>query len=171
MAQTTTAPTAVRRSLRLPRRARFAIPVLVVGLASVAVACAPTSSPTGNFNDDVVNAVNQDRAAAGLAPLTSDAQLGPYAASWADHLAATGTLVHTDLNALIHMPYMVAWKSLGENILVGPADLDGTAAENTWMNSAGHRAHILNPSYNHIGVAATQDSSGRVWVVAEFGAR
>ncbi len=171
MAQTTTAPTVARRARRLPRRARFALPVLVVGLASAAVACAPVSSTTGSFNGDVVSAMNQDRAAAGLAPLAWDAQLGPYAASWADHLAATGTLAHTDLSALIHLPYMAAWRSLGENVLVGPADLDGSAVENSWMNSAGHRAHILNPSYNRVGVAATRDSSGRVWVVAEFGAR
>ena len=45
------------------------------------------------------------------------------------------------------------------------------AAEDAWMNSAGHRANILNPYFNSIGVAATMDSSGRLWVVAEFGAR
>ena len=59
---------------------------------------------------------------------------------------------------------------MGENLLVGPA-MSGGAAEDLWMNSPGHRANILNPSFNHIGVAATQDSSGRWWYVAEFGAR
>jgi uncharacterized protein YkwD len=65
---------------------------------------------------------------------------------------------------------MSAWRSLGENLLVGPG-MSGGAAENAWMASAGHRANILNPSFNRIGVAATMDSSGRLWVVAEFGTR
>ncbi len=170
MTSTTAAP-AVSRRRRLPRRARLALPVLVVGLAFAGVACAPPGSPGSGFTGDMVAAVNQDRAAAGLAPLAWDPQLGPYAASWAHHLAATGTLTHTDLNALIRLPYMAAWRSLGENLLVGPAGLSGAAAEDLWMNSAGHRANILNPSFNHIGVAAVQDSAGRLWVVAEFGAR
>jgi uncharacterized protein YkwD len=174
MAHATTAPTTaptVARRRRLPRRARFALPVLALGVAFAGVACAPPGSPGSGFTGDVVGAVNQDRAAAGLAPLTWDRQLGPYAASWANHLAATGTLTHTDLNALIRLPYMTGWRSLGENLLVGPGNLGGAAAEDLWMNSAGHRANILNPSFNYIGVAGVRDSSGRLWVVAEFGAR
>jgi len=170
MAQTTTAPTAARRR-RLPRRARFALPVLVIGLAGAGVACAPPSSPGGGFTGDLANAVNQDRGATGLAPLVRDAQLGAVAANWADHLAAAGTLTHTDLQALIRLPYMSAWRALGENLLVGPGNLGSRAAEDLWMSSAGHRATILDPSYNRIGVGAARDSSGRRWIVAEFGAR
>jgi uncharacterized protein YkwD len=34
-----------------------------------------------------------------------------------------------------------------------------------WMNSAGHRANILNPSYNSIGVAGASSPAGVVWVM------
>ena len=155
---------------RLPRRARFALPVLIVGLAVAGVACAPPGSPGSGYTGDVVGAVNQDRAAAGLRPMAWDNQLGDYARSWANHLAATGSLVHTDLAALVRLPYMTAWWTMGENLLVGPG-MSGAAAEDVWMNSAGHRANILNPSFNFIGVASARDSSGRWWYVAEFGAR
>lgn len=158
------------RARRLPRRARFALPVLIVGLAVAGVACAPPGSPGSGYTGDVVGAVNQDRAAAGLRPLTWDNQLGDYARSWANHLAATGSLVHTDLAALVRLPYMTAWWTMGENLLVGPG-MSGAAAEDAWMNSAGHRANILNPAFNSIGVASARDSSGRWWYVAELGAR
>jgi uncharacterized protein YkwD len=34
-----------------------------------------------------------------------------------------------------------------------------------WMNSAGHRANILNRDYNEIGVAQTPGSRGLLWVM------
>ena len=166
-----TAAQAAARCRRLPRRARCALPVLVISLACAGVACAPPGSPGGGFTGDVANAVNQDRAAAGLAPLVRDAQLDAVAASWADHLAATGTLTHTDLYALLRLPYMSAWRALGENLLVGPGNLGGGAAADLWMGSTEHRAAILDPSYDRIGVGAARDPSGRLWIVAEFGAR
>ncbi len=145
--------------------------MLVIGLACAGVACAPPSSPGGGFTGNLANAVNQDRAAAGLAPLVRDAQLGPVAANWADHLAATGTLTHSDLHALLRLPYMSAWRALGENLLVGPGNLgSGPRRASGWARpSTGPPSSI--PSYNRIGVGAARDPSGRLWIVAEFGAR
>ena len=34
-----------------------------------------------------------------------------------------------------------------------------------WMNSAGHRANILNPAYKDEGIAAANSSNGIVWVM------
>ena len=34
-----------------------------------------------------------------------------------------------------------------------------------WMNSAGHRANIMNPNYVHIGIGNLQNSAGtQYWV-------
>lgn len=51
-----------------------------------------------------------------------------------------------------------------ENIAVGQR----TAGEVfiAWMNSAGHRANILNPSYQHVGVAVVSSPSGNLWAMA-----
>jgi uncharacterized protein YkwD len=157
-------------SRRLPIRARVALPLLLAVLAIAGVACAPAGSQGGGSSGDAISAVNQDRAAAGLPPLAWDNQLEAYSGSWANHLAQTGALVHTDLAGLLHVPYMSGWWTLGENLLVG-GPMNGAQAEDLWMNSPGHRANILNPSFNRIGVSAAQDSSGRWWYVAEFGAR
>jgi uncharacterized protein YkwD len=46
--------------------------------------------------------------------------------------------------------FNVDYRSAGENIAVGQT----TAAQvvNSWMNSPGHRANILNREYTHLGV-------------------
>jgi len=147
------------------------VPLAVVAvLGLIGAACAPPAS-TGSVSGDVVAAVNQDRAANGLGGLAVDGQLTAYAQSWANHLAATGGLEHTDLAALMRLPYMAQWWTMGENLLTGTGAMSGAAAEDLWMGSSGHRASILNPAFTHIGVAAVSDSSGRLWMVAEFGAR
>jgi uncharacterized protein YkwD len=159
------------RWTRLPARARLTLSILAIGLAVAGTACAPPDGPAGAITGDVAAAVNQDRAAGGLAPLAWNGQLAANAQNWADHLAATGALAHTDLGALARLPSMAGWWSLGENLLLEPGSPTGAGAEATWMASGEHRANVLNPTWNSIGVGATRDSSGRVWLVAEFGAR
>ena len=58
---------------------------------------------------------------------------------------------------------------MAENLLVAPAGYGARAIENAWMASAEHRAHILDPSMTQVGVGLTNDSQGRVWIVADFG--
>jgi uncharacterized protein YkwD len=155
---------------------RFA-PLAVAALLTFTVAaCAPragsgAASPGAGIGGDTVVAMNHDRAANGLGGLAVDGQLTANAQSWADHLAATGALIHTDLGALLHRPDMAAWWTIGENLLESSDSLSGAAAEALWMASPQHRANILNPAFNHVGVAAARDGAGRLWLVAEFGAR
>jgi uncharacterized protein YkwD len=144
--------------------------VLVAALALAAAACAPPGG-TGSYVGDVAAAVNRDRAAAGLPGLAWDGQIGPYAESWSQHIAATQQMVHTDLGALIRLPYMAGWRSLGENLFMSTGTPSANAVEAAWMASSGHRANILNGGFNRIGVGTARDSSGRLWVVAEFGTR
>ncbi|MDD2392171.1 MAG: CAP domain-containing protein, partial [Bacilli bacterium] len=55
----------------------------------------------------------------------------------------------------------VEFTTAGENIASGQR----TAAEvmNSWMNSTEHRANILNPTYNQIGVGAVKDDNGNTF--------
>jgi uncharacterized protein YkwD len=150
---------------------RLAPVALVVILTFAAAACAPPPAANGGgVTGDAMAAVNQDRAAQGLAPLAWDTQLGDYAQSWANRIASSGNLVHTDLEGLLRLPYMSAWRSMRENLLMASAGTSGAAAEDLWMASAGHRENILATNVNQIGVGAVY-SGGRLWLVAEFGAR
>jgi len=142
----------------------------VVALALAAAACAPPASPGGGTTGDAAQAMNQDRAAAGVGPLAWDDQLSGLAQTHSREIAASGSLWHSDLGAFLRTPWMAGWRSLGENLLVASAGTSGWSAEDIWMASGPHRANILNGGFNRVGVGATVDGSGRVWMVALFGA-
>lgn len=150
---------------------RLALVALVAIFTLSAAACAPPGgNGGGGVTGDVMASVNQDRAAQGLGPLAWDGQLADYAQTWANQIASSGNLVHTDLGGLLRQPSWSGWWSMRENLLMAPAGTSGAAAEDLWMASGGHRANMLDPSVNRIGVGAVY-ARGEVWLVAEFGAR
>ncbi len=52
----------------------------------------------------------------------------------------------------------VRYRTAGENIAAGQMSPAGVMQ--SWMNSPGHRANILNPDFNHIGVGCYQANGG-----------
>ena len=57
----------------------------------------------------------------------------------------------------------------GENIAFGPESAEEAVAG--WLDSPGHCANIMDPRFQHIGVAlATGRGRGRIYWVQEFGA-
>ena len=157
---------------RRARRWRLVAPlVAVVALALAAAACAPPGSPGRGATGDMVQAVNQDRAASGLGGLGWDSQLAGLAQTHANEIAGSGTLWHSNLGGWLAAPWMSAWRSLGEVLAQGRPGSNAWMIEDMWMASGPHRANILNGGFNRIGVGVTVDGAGRVWMVAVFGAR
>lgn len=131
---------------------------------------APSSAtPASPTLQQIWNLTNQDRAANHIGGLGYNGQLAALAQDWANHLAATETLVHRDLGAVISQPAYAGFWTLGENLLDGPSSLTPQAMETAWMNSPLHRANILNGSFNVMGAGLAFSPDGRVWVVVNFG--
>jgi uncharacterized protein YkwD len=99
------------------RTALRAFPLAAVAVVFALTACAPTkapppapTSPSLPFESadpiakDLFSSTNADRAANALDPLAWNDQLGGLAQSWSEHLAATGQLVHQNLDALLQTP-------------------------------------------------------------------
>ena len=145
--------------------------VAVVALALAAAACAPAGTSASGTSGDMVQAMNEDRAANGLGGLGWNDQLAGVAQNHAQEIAASGSLWHSDLGGWLAAPWMAGWRSLGENLLVTPAGTNAFAGEDAWMNSAPHRANILNGGFNSVGVGTAVSPDGRVWTVAVFGTR
>ena len=78
-------------------------------------------------------------------------------------MARTHDLFHTKDPARFYLDG-VRWKTWGENVGVGPSIADLQAA---FMDSAGHRANILNPAFRHVAVGAVR-RDGIVWVTVFF---
>ena len=55
--------------------------------------------------------------------------------------------------------YGITYRYAGENIAMGQQTPEEVVK--AWMNSAGHRANILNANYNYIGVGYV--SQGNYW--------
>ena len=122
----------------------------------------------------VIELTNVERQKAGLAPLAPQTNLTQAAGAYAGLLAATGCFAHTcgpvpDFSQRLIQAGYSNWTGLAENIAAGQRTPE--AVVEAWMNSAGHRANILNPAYTEIGVGlATGGSMGMYWA-QEFGAR
>ena len=58
--------------------------------------------------------------------------------------------------------FKVSYKTAGENIA---GNSSNTAAVNAWMNSEGHKANILNSSYNYTGIGIVKSPKyGKIYV-------
>jgi uncharacterized protein YkwD len=159
----------------LSRRLSVVVVAAVVGLG--VAACqppppppppAPAAAPNATL-DAVLQAMNHDRAAYGLAALGWNAQLGNLAADWSNHMAQTGQMVHRDLSVVLADPAYAGFWTLGENLLSGSGPMSAAQMEATWMNSAPHRANILSGSFNVAGIGISYGANGSLWVTVDFG--
>jgi len=103
-----------------------------------------------------------------LARLLGPEQLGWSATliltaqAWSQHLAQAGALSHRNP---LSDGAPAGWRKLGENVGYG-SSVD--VVQGAFMNSPGHRANILDRTFNNVGIGVTVDGNGRRWVVQEF---
>ncbi|MES4891182.1 sigma-70 family RNA polymerase sigma factor [Streptomyces sp. NPDC096012] len=120
----------------------------------------------------VVALVNKERAAAGCGPVTEDPQLEKAAQAHSDDMAARGFFEHTNPDGADPGQRITAagyrWSTYGENIAKGQQTPQ--AVMDSWMNSPGHRANILNCSFKNIGVGV-HDGGGGPWWTQDFGTK
>lgn len=125
--------------------------------------------PPNNQAQRMLDAVNKERKREGVAPLTWCRNLAAASTTHAKDMAKRGYFEHDTPEGLD--PTDRAETSgygggAGENI----AALQESVVEvmDAWMNSTGHRANILDPSYNHFGFGIARGRydgySGYFWV-------
>ncbi|MFB6780677.1 CAP domain-containing protein [Streptomyces sp. NPDC056352] len=163
------------------RTERTKAPAATGSAPSATASAAPTTSaaapalrattPSGDTSAQaaVLALVNQERAKVGCSPVTASAPLTSLAQNFSDDMAARGFFDHTDPDG--RTPWDRASKAGvkglgGENIARGQADAQ--AVMDSWMNSEGHRANILNCDYKTLGVGV-HFGSGGPWWTQDFG--
>lgn len=119
---------------------------------------------------EVLRITNKERQDAGLGPLTINATLMKAARQHSANMARQRKMDHVldekdPSDRLRELSYRgLAW---GENIAYGmPTAADAMRA---WMDSEGHRANILNESYNEIGLGIVTDERGVPYYTQVFG--
>ena len=110
--------------------------------------------PQDQFDQQVLNLVNQYRAQNGLSALILSQELDQAADKYANRMATGDFFSHTDPNGSTPFTRMRAegyqYTTAGENIAAGYATPESVVQG--WINSPGHRANILNANYKHMGI-------------------
>lgn len=124
----------------------------------------PATSLTAD-EQNMVDMVNQQRAAAGLKPLTVDLRLVAVARAKANDMQTNHYFDHTSptygspwaMMQLVGLKVQWAGENIGGNVSV-------SGAMSAWMQSPGHRANILDPKFTHIGVGAAYGAPYNIYV-------
>ncbi|MGY1802137.1 CAP domain-containing protein [Blastococcus sp. SYSU D00922] len=131
-----------------------------------APAPAPAAAPApsdGTTEGEVLALVNAERAAAGCGALSADAGLANVARAHSADMRDRGFFDHVNLDGLdpFDRAERAGLTARAENIAWGQR----SAAEvmDSWMNSPGHRANILNCGLTRLGVGVAEGSGGPWW--------
>jgi uncharacterized YkwD family protein len=128
-----------------------------------------SSTTTSSLTADELetfNLINQQRANNGLSALKVDSELQRVARIKAQDMVNNNYFDHnsptygTPFNMMKN--FGITYKTAGENIA---GNSSNSATVTAWMNSPGHRANILNNSYNYTGLAVVSSPRyGKIYV-------
>lgn len=105
---------------------------------------------------------NKQREYKGRVGLDLDKTLINYAQKHAEWMARKNNLTHSDISVL-----MGKYHTAGENIAWNQEDEEEVT--NSWMNSSGHRANILNRSFSKVGFGVAPAKDGSLYWCTVFG--
>lgn len=128
-----------------------------------------SSTQTSTMNSDekeVFNLINNQRIQNGLQALKVDDEVQRVARIKAEDMVESNYFSH---NSPIYgspfdmlKSFKISYKTAGENIA---GNSSNSGAVNAWMNSSGHKANILNSSFNYTGIGVVSSSKyGKIFV-------
>jgi len=105
--------------------------------------------------------INGFRAANGQVRLAEDYQASQVAQAWTQRMVTYNTLSH---NPSYGTQVTTPWFRIGENVGYGGSEATLFQA---FLNSPGHRANLLRPEYNRVGIGQVA-ANGRLWTTHVF---
>jgi len=178
MMQPTSQPTRSDKQITQETQAPAAPTEAIPQAAPAPTQVAPQEPPTqaaapapaanyGAYEQQVVDLVNKERAAAGLPSLKVNSKLSGVAEKKAEDLRDQNYFAHQSPTYGSPFDMMkqfgISYTAAGENIARGQRTPESVM--DGWMNSPGHKANILNSSFTEIGVGYVTDSRGTTYWV------
>jgi len=125
-----------------------------------------TSSSMNSDEKEVFNLINKQRTNNGLTALKVDEEVQRVARIKAEDMVANNYFSHQSptYGSPFDMlkSFKISYKTAGENIA---ANSSNSGAVNAWMNSSGHKANILNSSFNYTGIGVVSSPKyGKMYV-------
>ena len=125
-----------------------------------------TNSSLSADEQEIINLINKQRTNNGLQALKIDNEVQRVAKIKAQDMVTNNYFSHT--SPIYGSPFdmlksfKISYKTAGENIA---GNSNNSAAVNAWMNSAAHKANILNGNFNYTGIGVVSSSKyGKVFV-------
>ena len=125
-----------------------------------------TTSQLTADEQEVFDLINAKRVANGLSALKIDDELQNVARVKAQDMVNNNYFSHTSPTYGSPFDMMksfgISYKTAGENIA---GNSSNSGAVNAWMNSSGHKANILNSSFNYTGIGVVSSPKyGKIYV-------
>ena len=125
-----------------------------------------TSTSMNNDEKEVFDLINKQRTQNGLSPLKENSELQRVARIKAQDMVNNNYFSHTSptYGSPFDMmkSFKISYNTAGENIA---GNSSNSGAVTAWMNSPGHRANILNSSFNQTGIGVVTGSKyGKIYV-------
>ena len=125
--------------------------------------------PRPDLEKQMLDLVNRERQAAGLAPLAPDPELTEVARRHSTDMFARGYFAHDTPEGLTPFDRMhaanVRFITAGENLALAPMI---SVAHTGLMNSPGHRANILRREFGRVGIGVMDGGMRGLMVSQEF---
>jgi len=174
----------------MPAGKLLALAVLAVTLVVPAAGSARgqgSVSTAAKLQAELVDKVNALRAAHGLSPLRVVTSLRSAATFHSTEMAKVGYFSHNSANGASFAKRIAGFFTpsgyhrwaVGENLLWGSPGVGAAQALKLWLNSAPHRANLLDSRWRDIGLSAVHATSApgvygnspATIVTADFGVR
>ncbi|MEI4272628.1 CAP domain-containing protein [Klenkia sp. LSe6-5] len=141
--------------------------------AAPAPQSAPAAGPDAPAEDQIARAVfdrvNAERVERGLAEVSWNEGLATLARDWSEQMAGSGEFVHQDLRPVLQGDRLPGLVALGENIFTSSGPVPAGTVHVEWMRSDEHRANLLDPGWDRLGIGVVCAADGSVWATQEFG--
>jgi len=136
-------------------------------MGGVAGTAAPAEAltPHGKYQRQAHNVTNNQREAHGLKELRRTDCVQRFAVRQAKTMARQERMFHQELGPILEK---CGLNTVGENVAYG-YPTGRSVVRDGWMNSEGHRANILNPSFKLMGIGARKGHDGNWYVAQVFG--
>ncbi|WP_454084685.1 CAP domain-containing protein [Georgenia sp. Marseille-Q6866] len=122
------------------------------------------------YDERMFRLVNEERVAAGVAPMRLWPGLRTGALAHSQWMGRTGSFEHATTDTIRSDARAVGCTAAAENIFWGTRGYvdDPDAAVEAYMNSPGHRANILNPNHRFFAAGTAQAVNGNVYNTQRF---
>ena len=97
-------------------------------------------------------------------PLQKNNALMQYAQQWANKMAMSNSLRHSDISSIMSI---LQYTMVAENIAYGQNSAESVME--TWLNSSGHKKNIMNSKFTDIGCGMSLSIKGRPYWSVCFG--